>query len=89
MIRVADKGASYPITIDPWVQLVQAAKLTASGGANGEKLGYYFSVAISSDGGTVAAGARLADVGGVVDAGAAYVYVKPATGWAPPHKPQN
>jgi FG-GAP repeat/Prealbumin-like fold domain len=65
LIRVNDRGARYPLTIDPFVQL---AKLTASDGGDYDILGD--SVAVSGD--TIVAG------GG----GAAYVFVKPAGGWA-------
>ncbi|HEX5450682.1 MAG TPA: fibronectin type III domain-containing protein [Gaiellaceae bacterium] len=76
LIRVDDHAARYPLTVDPFVQL---AKLTASDGAASDRLG--FSVAISGD--TIAAGAKLADIGGNGDQGAVYVFVKPAGGgWA-------
>ncbi len=70
-IAVADAGAQYPLTIDPFVQ---QAKLTASDGALGDELGY--SVAIS--GSTVVVGAQLANSA----RGAAYVFVAPTGGWA-------
>jgi hypothetical protein len=52
VIQVADEGARYPLTIDPFVQ---QAKLTASDGAASDGLGT--SVAISGNGRTVVAGA--------------------------------
>ena len=55
----------------------QVAKLTASDGEEGDFLG--ISVAVSDD--TVVLGAALDDNAGGVDAGAVYVYVKPASGW--------
>jgi hypothetical protein len=68
VIQVNDVGARYPLTIDP---LVQQAQLTASDGAANNLLG--LSVAMSSDGTTVAAG----------DVGTVYVFVKPSMGgWA-------
>lgn len=69
LLRVNDAKARYPVVIDPWVQL---AKLTTSDG--GGALGY--SVAINAD--TVVAGAW----GAFDQQGAAYVFVKPMTGWA-------
>jgi hypothetical protein len=57
------------VVIDPWVQV---AKLTASDGHAGDFLGS--SVAIEAN--TVVAGAHTGAPG------AAYVFVKPATGWA-------
>ena len=74
LIRVDDRDAHYPLTIDPFLQL---AKLTASDGATRDFLGY--SVSISGD--TVVAGSQSADVSGNADQGAVYVFVKPAGGW--------
>ncbi|HEY6293548.1 MAG TPA: FG-GAP repeat protein [Terriglobia bacterium] len=71
LLHADDAGARYPITIDPIVQL---AELTASGGQGEDTLGA--SVAIS--GNTVVAGAPGVNYG----QGAAYVFVKPASGWA-------
>ena len=73
-LRVDDAGAVYPVVVDPWVQL---ARLTASDGAAGDKLGQ--SVAISGD--TVVVGSFSAAVGDNSSQGAAYVFVKPAGGW--------
>ncbi len=75
LIRVDDRGAVYPLRIDP---LIQQAELTASDGAKEDQLGY--SVAIS--GNTVVAGAPRAEVGSNAQRGAAYVFVMPASGWA-------
>ncbi len=74
-IRVADRGATYPLHIDPFVQ---AAKLTASGAVENDALGY--SVAIS--GTTVFAGAPTATVGAHEQQGAVYVFTQPAGGWS-------
>jgi len=75
-VHVDDRGASYPITIDPYVQ---RAKLTAADGAAYD----YFarSVAISSDGNTIVVGAYGDDIGANSSQGAAYVFVKPSGGW--------
>ena len=74
-----DSGSAYlyekPGT--GWSDSNQTAKLTASDGADGDNFGY--SVAISGD--SVVVGANRADVY-VTDAGAAYIYEKPGTGWA-------
>src|SRR4051812_15382880 len=75
LVHVDDAGAQYPLKVDPFVQ---EAKLTASDGAADNDLGV--SVAISGD--TVVAGADRATVGTHPEQGAAYVFVKPATGWA-------
>jgi hypothetical protein len=76
-VIVDDRGARFPITIDP---LIQAAKLTASDGALLDELGHGRDVAVSGD--TIVAGAPGADIGNQQNAGAAYVFVKPPSGWA-------
>ncbi|MDH3328579.1 MAG: FG-GAP repeat protein, partial [Desulfobulbaceae bacterium] len=70
-IFVDDKGARYPVTIDPWIQ---TAKLTADDGVTNDQFGN--SIAISGD--TIVVGAQ-SDNGNI---GSAYVFVKPTTGWA-------
>jgi hypothetical protein len=74
LIRVDDRGARYPLSIDPFFQ---QARLTASDGAANDFFG--ISVAISGD--TAVVGSYQSDVGSSVDRGAAYVFVKPASGW--------
>lgn len=73
LVKVKDRGACYPLVVDPWVQ---RAKLTASDAEDSDQLGR--SVAISADGSTVAAGANGDDL----DRGAVYVYERPVAGWA-------
>jgi hypothetical protein len=75
LIHVDVMGASYPITVDPWIQ---KAILTASDKAKNDHFGHVVGI----DGDTVVVGADLADPGGVNGAGAAYVFVKPTGGWA-------
>ncbi len=77
VLRVEDDGATYPLTVDPFVQV---AKLLASDGAAMDSLGS--SVAISDDGATVVAGSPGANVLGHGSAGAVYVFSRPAAGWA-------
>ena len=69
-------SARYPVVIDPFFQ---QAKLTASDGA---KLDFFGdSVAVTGD--TVVVGARLDSLfDDLVHDGSAYVFVKPAGGWA-------
>ncbi len=63
-----------------WSNATQAAKLIASDGAAQDTLGY--SVAVSSDGSTVVAGAIFAtEVANVNGPGAAYVFTRPPGGW--------
>jgi len=76
LIRVDDRGAVYPLRIDPIIQ--QQAELFASDGAKGDELGE--SVAVS--GNTIVVGAPAHAVGGNANQGAAYVFVMPASGWA-------
>ena len=61
-----------------WADMTETAILTASDGQPGEYLGE--SVAISDDGGTIVAGAPLWPADHTFK-GAAYVFVKPASGW--------
>lgn len=70
LLQVADAGAQYPVTIDPFIQ---QAKLTASDGNSTDKFGY--ALAISGDGNTIVVGAYN------IGAGAAYVFEKPGSGW--------
>ncbi len=77
VVRVGDAGATYPLTVDPFVQ---SAKLVASDG--GAKFYLGSSVAISSDGSTIAVAAPGASVAGRDAQGIVYVFVRPAGGWA-------
>jgi FG-GAP repeat protein len=72
LLRVEDEGARYPVTVDPFVQL---AELTASDGAAGFLFG--FQCAIS--GNTVVVTSLSSP--SFSDHGAAYVFVKPSSGW--------
>jgi Ca2+-binding RTX toxin-like protein len=60
------------------LDLVEAAKLTAADGAPDDSLGF----AIAIDGDTVVVGAPKDDFGSNSNQGSAYVFVKPAGGWA-------
>jgi trimeric autotransporter adhesin len=75
LIRVDDRGAVYPLKVDP---LLQQAELRAADGAAGDGLG--FAVAVS--GNTIVAGAPRHAVGANARQGAAYVFTMPASGWA-------
>jgi co-chaperonin GroES (HSP10) len=77
-ITITDARATYPLRVDPTMQ--QTAKLTASDGAANNQLGY--SVAVSSDGSTVVAGAPFATVGINDEQGKVYVFVKASGGWS-------
>jgi hypothetical protein len=75
-----DQGAAYVFVRrgSTWADRTQSAKLTVSDGASFDLLGT--SVAISGD--TAVVGAPGATVGGNAAQGAAYVFVKPGSGWA-------
>lgn len=75
LIRVDDRGAQYPVVVDPFIQ---QAKLTAADAGANDYLGG--SIAISGD--TIVAGAYGDDIGSTTDQGSAYVFVKPSGGWA-------
>ena len=75
--RGNDSGSAYLFTRASDGTWSQTAKLTASDGAAGDEFGY--SVAV--DGDTAVVGASGNDDRGN-DSGSAYVFVKPATGWA-------
>jgi hypothetical protein len=87
-IRVDDRDARYPLTIDPYVEapkLTTAKPCDPSGvcddGAPGDEFGY--SVSISADASTVVVGAPFKYTNSLAR-GAAYVFVKPpdaSGGW--------
>jgi hypothetical protein len=74
LLRVDDRGARYPVRVDP---IVQQAQLTASDGAAKEFFGY--SVAVSA--GTIVVGAPFHRVGSNTNQGVVYVFVRTASGW--------
>lgn len=76
LIKVADRGARYPVRIDP---LVHQADLTAKDGAIGDYMGA--SVAVS--GKTLVAGAPYHKVGSNGGQGALYVFSDRAGHWTP------
>jgi FG-GAP repeat len=75
LLRVDTKGARYPLRIDP---LLQEAELTASDGEKGDTFG----VAVAVSGNTIVVGARQYNGGKYEKPGKAYVFVRPASGWA-------
>ena len=73
LLTIEESGAKYPITVDPWVQL---AKLISS-----DPLAYNFGLSVAISGTTIVVGAPYATVGTNQWQGAAYVFVKPPSGW--------
>jgi len=78
LARAAMAQPRVPVTNPLALLAVQQAQLTASGGAAGDEFGY--AVALAGD--TALVGARGGDVGGNVDQGSAYVFVRSDTGWS-------
>jgi hypothetical protein len=80
LVRVADRGARYPLRIDP---TVQQAELDPSDGAGcsgncGDQFGY----SVATSGNTVVVGSPFHEANSQVHGGAVYVFQKPAAGWA-------
>jgi len=75
-IAFDDAGAVYPVVVDPLISM-QQAKLEASDAMAGTDLGY--SAALSGD--TAILGAPYQDVSSLVNAGAAYVFVRNGATW--------
>jgi trimeric autotransporter adhesin len=73
LLQVDDRGAHYPVVIDPVIQL---AKLTTSGGEAFDENGY----SVATSGSTVVVGAPGTSNGS--NEGTVYVFVKPTKGWA-------
>src|SRR5208282_2420552 len=77
--QIDDRDAVYPVTIDPVVVSASKATATFTGVAANDEFGY--STALSSDGSTALVGALQNGTAGT-NAGAAYIFVKPAGGWS-------
>jgi hypothetical protein len=79
LIRVEDRGATYPLRIDPMIQ--QGQKLTGTGAIGTGRFGY--TVALSGDGNTALIGARYGNAGGEtgIGAGGAWVFVRSGGTW--------
>ena len=75
VIGVDDRGAMYPLRVDPFVQ-----QAVLTGSDEGEGDGFGSSVAIS--GSTMVVGSPGHQVGTNLDQGAVYVFNEPASGWA-------
>jgi FG-GAP repeat len=80
LVRVADRGARYPLRIDP---TVEQAELTPSDGVGcdggcGDQFGY----SVATSGNTVVVGAPYHEANSQAYSGAVYVFQMPAAGWA-------
>jgi hypothetical protein len=77
LLHIEDRGAAYPLSIDPLVQVAEALTVNEAAGAVGQgQLGY--SVALSADGDTALVGAPADDN----SAGAVWMFVRTAGKWA-------
>jgi len=76
VIGVDDRGASYPVTVDPFLS-TGLRVLVSSDSSAYDELGY--AVAVSGD--TAVIGAPFEDNSGGGQAGSAYVFTRSATGW--------
>jgi hypothetical protein len=74
LIRVADRGAQYPLRVDPFIQ---QAELTASDGAAGDDLG----VSVAVSGTTIVAGSPYHKVGSDTQQGVVYVFSDEGGSW--------
>ena len=81
VLSINDKGARYPLAIDPLIW-TQQQKLTASDGATEDNFG--ISVSVSGD--TAVVGAYVDDIGGSTNQGSAYVFVRSAGVWTEQQK---
>ncbi len=75
LIQVDDRGAAYPLTIDPLIYLEQ--KVLAYDGAGDDRFGSF--VALSGD--TALVSAYSDDIGGNADQGSAYIFTKSGGAW--------
>ncbi len=78
------QGATYVFTkpSSGWATATDRAELTVRGGATGD----YFGYGVAVTGGTIAASAPFRKVGTTARQGAAYVFVKPGSGWRSAHQ---
>jgi FG-GAP repeat len=75
LVRVDDRGARYPVRIDPFVQ---QAELTPSDGVGSDQFGY----SVATSGNTVVVGVPYHEANSEPYSGAVYVFQMPAAGWA-------
>ena len=79
LVRVNDRGARYPLRIDPFVQ---QAELTPSDGVGCTYLCDQFGYSVATSGSTVVVGAPYHEANSQPYSGAVYVFQMPAAGWA-------
>ena len=79
LVRVADRGARYPLRIDP---TVEQAELTPSDGVSFDGPADQFGFSVATSGNTVVVGAPYHEANSQPYSGAVYVFQMPAAGWA-------
>jgi FG-GAP repeat len=80
LVRVNDRGARYPLRIDP---TVQQAELTPSDGVSAAGAGAdQFGYSVATSGSTVVVGAPYHEANSQAFSGVVYVFQMPAAGWA-------
>jgi hypothetical protein len=75
-LRVEVDGARWPVVVDPVVATLEAKLQQVVGAASGQ-----FGSSVSVSGGTAVVGANQEDIGGNIDQGAAYVFVRNGVTW--------
>jgi hypothetical protein len=80
LVRVDDRGARYPVRVDP---IVEQAELAPSDGVGcdgdcGDRFGY----SVATSGNTVVVGSPFHGANSHAKSGAVYVFQMPAAGWA-------
>jgi len=74
LVEVNDRGARYPVRIDPFVQ---KAELHSAAGQRGQT-----GISVGISGNTAVVGAHETEVNGNVEAGAVYVFTAGSAGWS-------
>jgi trimeric autotransporter adhesin len=79
LVRVNDRGARYPVRIDPFVE---QAELTPSDGVGADGDADQFGYSVATSGNTVVVGAPYHEANSEPYSGAVYVFHMLAAGWA-------
>jgi hypothetical protein len=79
LVRVDDRGARYPVRVDPFVQ---QAELTPSDGVGAAGDADQFGYSVATSGSTVVVGAPYHEANSEPYSGAVYVFHMPPAGWA-------
>ncbi len=81
VLRIDDRGARYPLRIDPLLH--RAAGLSVDADLSNDNRSYDdLGYAVAGSGNTIVVGAPHHTLDGVFQQGAVFVFVRPATGWS-------